>query len=145
MLPQPASFVVVDFLADPARAYKLWLRLKADGNYWGNDSVWVQFSGATNATGTPVYRTGTISGLAVNLGECLGCGVSGWGCEDAGWGAVHRNGVRLRLPAGGWQQLVIQTREDGASVDQIVLSSATYLVARPGKAKNDTTILKATQ
>jgi hypothetical protein len=53
--------------------------------------------------------------------------------------------VLLRFPAGGWQQMVIQTREDGVSVDQIVLSSATYLTARPGKAKNDTTILKATQ
>ena len=48
-------------------------------------------------------------------------------------------------PAGGRQQIHIQTREDGVSVDQIVLSSKTYLTARPGKAKNDTTILKATQ
>jgi len=142
---QPANFVRLEFIADPARTYKLWLRLKADGNYWGNDSVWVQFSGSTDPAGKPAYRIGTTSGLAVNLEECSGCGVSGWGWEDDGWGAVNRNGVLLRFPAGGWQQMVIQTREDGVSVDQIVLSSATYLTARPGKAKSDMTILKATQ
>jgi hypothetical protein len=35
-------------------------------------------------------------------------------------------------------------REDGVSVDQIVLSSEKYKSARPGTAKNDTTKLDAT-
>ena len=134
---QPGSFASVEFVADPARTYKLWLRLKADGNYWGNDSVWVQFSGSTDPAGKPAYRIGTTSGLAVNLEECSGCGVAGWGWEDDGWGAANRNGVLLRFPAGGWQQILIQTREDGVSVDQIVLSSATYL--RQGRGRRRTT------
>ena len=29
----PTPFVAIDFVVDPALAYKLWLRLKADGNY----------------------------------------------------------------------------------------------------------------
>jgi hypothetical protein len=39
---------------------------------------------------------------------------------------------------------VIQTREDGVSIDQVVLSSEKYLTTRPGKSKNDTTILQYT-
>jgi len=140
----PSSFVVLEFVADPTQTYKLWVRLKADANYWGNDSIWVQFSGAADASGRAVYRTGTTSGLAVNLEECLNCGESGWGWEDDGWGAPNRNGTTLRFPAGGRQALVIQTREDGVSFDQIVLSSDQYLTKRPGLAKNDHTILPST-
>lgn len=141
---QPANFITLAFVADPARTYKLWLRLKADGNDYGNDSVWVQFSGSATQSGSEVYRIGTMSGLAVNLEECANCGTSGWGWEDDGWGAVNRNGVTLRFPEGGQQWIRIQTREDGVSVDQIVLSAAQYVTTRPGAAKNDTTILKKT-
>jgi hypothetical protein len=133
------------FLADPAATYKPWLRLRAADNSWANDSVWVQFSAATDVNGVPAYRIGTRSGMAVNLEECLGCGLSGWGWEDDGWGAVDRNGALLRFPDGGWQQLRIQTREDGVSVDQIVLSSERYVTRRPGAAKRDATILPRTQ
>ena len=58
-------------------------------------------------------------------------GLSGWGWEDDGWGAVNKNGVTRRFPEGGWQHLIIQTREDGVSIDQIVLSAETYLTRRP--------------
>ena len=70
--------------------------------------------------------------------------MSGWGWEDDGWGAFNKNGVLLRFPDGGPQTLWIQTREDGVSVDQIVLSAEKYLTARPGAAKNDHTILPQT-
>jgi hypothetical protein len=140
----PASRLELQFIADPTQTYKLWVRLKADNNYWGNDSVWVQFTGSTNAAGTPAYRYGTTSGLAVNLEECSGCGISGWGWEDDGWGAIGRNGVTVRFPEGGYQSIVIQTREDGVSVDQVVLSAEKYLTSRPGTAKNDNTILRFT-
>jgi hypothetical protein len=40
---------------------------------------------------------------------------------------------------------MIQTREDGVSVDQIVLSADKYVTGRPGAAKNDRTILPRTQ
>jgi hypothetical protein len=140
----PSSFLELHFLADPTQTYKLWVRLKADNNFWGNDSVWVQFSGSTDPAGIAAYRIGTSSGLPVNLEECSGCGLSGWGWEDDGWGAVDRNGALLRFPEGGSQRLVIQTREDGVSIDQVVLSSEKYVKTRPGAAKNDNTILRFT-
>ncbi len=101
-------------------------------------------SGTTDRAGNTKYRPGTTSGLSVSLEECSGCGVSGWGWEDDGWGAINRNGVLLRFPEGGAQRIVIQTREDGVSIDQVVLSSEKYLTTRPGLAKNDATILPAT-
>lgn len=147
-LARPVGYLVVRFIADPTQTYKLWVRLKADRNSWANDSIWVQFNGAVDLDGNPVYRAGTTSGPAVNLEECSGCGISGWGWEDDGWGAVNRHGVLLRFPGsadGGEQYLMIQTREDGVSVDQIVLSAEKYLTGRPDTARNDTTILTPTQ
>jgi hypothetical protein len=140
-LANPTNFFEVQFLADPTQEYKLWVRMKAEGDLWSNDSVFVQFTGARDAAGSPVYEIGTTSALAVNLEECSGCGISGWGWEDDGWGAVNTNGVTLRFPQGGPQTLRVQTREDGVSIDEIVLSSAKYKSSRPGSAKNDTTIL----
>jgi len=142
--PNPANQIFLGFIPDPTQTYKLWVRLKADGNHWSNDSIWVQFNGSTDLQGNARYRVGTTSGLALNLEECLGCGVSGWGWADDGWGAPNLNGVKLRFPGGGFQHLVIQTREDGVSIDQIVLSSVVYSTTRPGPAKNDTTILPFT-
>ena len=142
--PAPDDQITIRFIADPSQSYKLWIRLKADRNNWANDSVWVQFYGATDGAGHGVYSPGTTSGLAVNLEECSGCGVSGWGWEDDGWGAVNRNGVLLRFYAAGEFAVVVQRREDGVSIDQIVLSSEKYLTVRPGAAKNDTTILPQT-
>ena len=123
-LANPTNFFEVQFIADPTQEYKLWLRMKAEGDSWANDSVFVQFTGAKDAAGNSIYEIGTTSALAVNLEECSGCGVSGWGWEDDGWGAVNVNGTTLRFPGGGPQTLRIQTREDGVSIDQIVLSSA---------------------
>jgi hypothetical protein len=140
----PASYVDFLFAADPTQTYKLWVRLKADGNSWGNDSVWLQFDGAVASDGG-TYALGTASGLPVNLEECSGCGISGWGWEDDGWGAPNRNGVTLRFPQGGFRRIRVQVREDGVSIDQIVLSAVKYRTTRPGTAKNDATILPYTQ
>ena len=145
--PGPAfenSPLILSFHADPRLTYKLWIRLKADGNSWANDSVWVQFMDATDEAGNPKYRWDSTSGLAVNLEECSGCGLSGWGWEDDGWGAPNKNGVLLRFPLrqdGDPHSILIQTREDGVSIDQVVLSAERYLTTRPGAAKNDNTIL----
>jgi hypothetical protein len=35
----PANTIRLGFVADPTQTYKLWIRLKADGNHWSNDSV----------------------------------------------------------------------------------------------------------
>ena len=144
-LANPVNYVDIYFTPDPTLEYKLWIRGKADGNSWANDSVFVQFSDAVDNAGNAVYRMGTTSGLAVNLEECSGCGISGWGWEDDGWGAVDKPGVTLRFPNLKWQHLRIQTREDGFSIDQIVLSARKYKTQRPGTAKNDNTILDRTQ
>lgn len=109
----------------------MWVRLKADANSPYNDSVWLQFTGSSYS-------------LPVNLEECSGCGESGWGWEDDGWGSVNKNGITLRFQDGGFQEILIQQREDGVSIDQIVLSSEKYLTTRPGAAKNDATILPRT-
>ena len=143
-LANPTNYIEVGFPADPTQTYKLWVRLKADGNQWSNDSVFVQFEGATDANGNPSNQIGSSSALAVNLEECSGCGVSGWGWEDDGWGAKDRNGTaRLRFPK-GFGRIRIQTREDGVSIDQVILSSNRFVTSRPGAAKNDTTILPST-
>jgi len=141
-LAQPPSYAEVPFIADPTKTYKLWVRLKSQNNAAGNDSIWLQFSGAATASGQASYRIGTTGALPVNLEECSGCGLSNWGWEDDGWGAVNRNGTLLRFPSGGAQRLRIQVREDGVSVDQIVLSAVKYRTARPGLAKHDTVIVE---
>ena len=140
-LAETENFVQFWFAPDPTLEYKLWIRLKAQNNSWANDSVWVQFSDAVDSTGNPIFRQGTTQGMAVNLEECSGCGISGWGWEDDGWGSVNRNGMLLRFPRIGTQTITIQTREDGVMIDQIVLSAQKYKTTRPGAAKNDTTII----
>jgi hypothetical protein len=144
-LASPVDYVDIYFTPDPTLEYKLWIRGRADGNSWANDSVFVQFSDSVDNAGNAVYRMGTTSALAVNLEECSGCGISGWGWEDDGWGAVNTPGVTLRFPKPQPQRIRIQTREDGFSIDRIVLSARKYKTQRPGAAKNDTTILERTQ
>jgi phosphatidylserine/phosphatidylglycerophosphate/cardiolipin synthase-like enzyme len=137
----PTSYVEVSFNAEAGQPYRLWLRLRAQNNYWANDSVHVQFSGSTNASGAAVYRIGTTASAEVNLEDCGGCGVSGWGWQDNGYGAGVLGPV-VYFATTGPQTLRIQRRDDGVSIDQIVLSPATYLNSAPGTLKNDTTILQ---
>lgn len=140
-LAEPTNYVEYLVVADSTQVYKLWMRLRADRNYWGNDSLYVQFEGAVDAAGNPVYQIGTTSALAINLEECSGCGISGWGWEDDGWGAKDLTSTtRLRFPT-SVARMRIQTREDGVAFDQITFSARKYLTTRPGTAKNDTTIL----
>ena len=86
---------------------------------------------------TVVQQTGA---PLLGLGLPLVAGLSNWGWEDNGWG----NGVlgpQIFFAASGPQRIRIQPREDGLSIDQIVLSPARYLTTAPGPTKNDTTIL----
>jgi hypothetical protein len=131
------------FDAEAGMPYRLWIRGKAQSDYWGNDSVHVQFSGSVSASGAPVWRIGTTSGTEVNLEECSGCGLSSWGWQDNGWG-VNALGPEVRFAQPGPQTIRIQVREDGLSIDQILLSPSLYLTQAPGGAKNDTTILPPT-
>ena len=140
----PADYVDITFNADAGKQYRLWLRGQADNNSWANDSVFVQFGGSLNTLGQAAYRIGTTSALEVNLEDCSGCGLSGWGWQDDGWG-VGVLGPTFSFQTSGLQTMRIQTREDGISIDQIVLSSYSYLFSSPGLLKNDNTILQSTQ
>jgi PKD repeat protein len=105
--------------------------------------VFAQFSGSVDYAGNPNYRIGTADGLAINLEDCFGCGLQGFGWQDTGWGSGVFGPV-IYFQTTGTQTLRIQNREDGLAIDQIVLSPATYLNSSPGLLFNDSRILPST-
>lgn len=135
----PASYFELSFYAEAGRGYRLWVRGRADNDSWTNDSVFVQFSGSANESGAAEYRTGSTSAAVVSIEQGSGAGLAGWGWQDNGYSGF---GPLIWFPVSGSQTLRVQQREDGISIDQIVLSAGTYLSAAPGAAKNDTTILR---
>jgi hypothetical protein len=139
-LANPPSYFEMTFNAQANTAYHLWMRGKAQNDSPYNDSVHVQFSDSVDATGASVFRIGTTTSTEYNLEDCSGCGVSGWGWQDNGWG-VGVMGPHIYFAATGTHTIRVQVREDGLSIDQIVLSPSTYLNSAPGALKNDTTIL----
>jgi hypothetical protein len=140
----PVNYFELTFDAEANRAYRLWIRGIADRDFWGNDSVHVQFSDSTDASDAPRWRIGSTSSTEVNLEDCSGCGLRGWGWQDNGWG-VGVSGPLIKFASTGSHVIRVTTREDGFSIDQIVLSSSRYLSSAPGALKNDTTILAKTQ
>ena len=139
-LANPVHYFEMNFGALAGRPYHLWIRGKALSNSGYNDSVWVQFDGSVDSGGTPKYRIGTASGTYVNLEETSGAGVNGWGWQDNGFGAGVL-GPDIYFAADGTQTIRVQVREDGFSIDQIVLSPDTYLTSSPGGTKLDETKL----
>ena len=119
--------------------YHVWLRLRAGNDSKFNDSVWVQFSDAVDASGAAVFGIGTSSGLLVNLQSCNGCALSGWGWIDGAYWLTRASTVSFTTT--GTHTVRIQTREDGVSIDQVVISAATYLTNAPGPVINDATIV----
>jgi len=126
----PANYFDMLFEAEAGKSYRLWVHGRADGNYWGNDSVFVQFSRSVDGSGAAVYRIGSTSATQVNIEDCSGCGLSGWMWQDNGFGS-NVLGPVIRFATSGTQQIRVQTREDGLAIDQIVLSPATYLTSQP--------------
>jgi hypothetical protein len=138
-LASPADYVDVAFSAPANTPYRLWLRLRASANSKLNDSVWVQYSDAF-ADGSPLFKTSTSSGLLVNLATDAGAAsLSGWGWHNGAYWLSQPTTVTFG--GGGVHTLRIQTREDGAEIDQIVLSPATYFDTSPGPVSNDLTIV----
>jgi len=137
----PANYVELTFQAAAGVDYHLWLRMKADNDHWANDSVWVQFSDSVDASGNSMWQTGTTSATAVSLEDCTNCGEQGWGWNDNGYGT---GGVPVRFASSGTHTIRIQQREDGISIDQIVLSSAEWATTAPGASRYDAMILSAT-
>lgn len=138
-LGEPTDYFDLTFDAQAGIPYRLWIRARADLDSWANDSAFVQFSGAVTSTGTPTWRIGTTSATEMILEDCNGCGVSGWGWQDNGWGTL---GPLVYFETSGPQTIRIQTREDGLSIDQILLSRETFLTSPPGTLKNDGTIFR---
>ena len=139
-LASPVNYVEFAFTAEAGRAYRLWIRGKADRNAYVNDSAYVQFSGSVTASGAPAFRIGTTGATTYVLEECNGCAISGWGWEDNGYGAGTL-GPLIYFAQSGPQRIRVQTREDGLSFDQVVLSPATWLTRSPGAVRNDSTIV----
>jgi hypothetical protein len=137
-LANPAHYVDLDFDVTPGVGYQVWLRLRAQNDNWANDSVYVQFSGAFNEAHQPVFRIGSTQAGTTSLEQCTGCGVQGWGWEDLVFGPGVGGPISFDQAR---QRIRIQTREDGVSIDQIVLSTVRYRMSAPGANKNDATIV----
>jgi hypothetical protein len=137
-LANPVNYFEMTFQAEAGVAYHLWMRGKADKNGWANDSVYVQFSGTVSSGGAPLYRIGTTSSTALSIEDGTNAGLSGWGWADDSYGGFASP---LFFAASGPQTLRVQVREDGLSLDQIVLSAGSYFTAAPGATKNDATRL----
>ena len=133
-LANPTNYFELTVNVEANVPYHLWARLKPQDDYWANESVFIQFSGGSQ------YPIGTTTGADVNLEDCSGCGVQGWGWQDNAWG-IGVQAQTITFSTGGAKTLRVQTREDGTYIDQIVLSPRTYLTTAPGPLKNDATIL----
>jgi hypothetical protein len=137
-LAAPADYFETTFYAESGRPYRLWIRGKAAGNAYANDSVYVQFSGSVTSSGAATWRIATTSATSVVIEDCSGCGLAGWGWADNGYGTL---GPVVYFTQTGAQRMRIQRREDGIAIDQIVLSPQLFLTQAPGATKNDGTIM----
>jgi len=138
-LAAPASYFELTFQADAGVAYHLWMRGKAVSNYWGNDSVYVQYSDSVTSAGAATARIGSTSAQTVSIENGTNAGLAGWGWNDDGYEGL---GGSIYFATTGMHTVRVQVREDGISIDQIVLSPSAYLTTAPGAAKNDTTIVQ---
>jgi hypothetical protein len=139
-LAAPTSYVEFKVNVAAGVPYHLWMRMRAAGDAYSNDSLFVQFSGAVNAQGSAIARIGTTGALAVVLEEGNGAGVAGWGWNDDVYGAAAGP---VYFAASGVQTIRIQQREDGIMWDQLVLSSGAHLTSSPGSTRGDATHLDA--
>jgi hypothetical protein len=137
-IANPASYVEATFPAAAGVPYRVWVRLRADSDYYGNDSIYVQFSGSTTSTGSGAWRIGTSEALPIILEEGRDAGVAGWGWNDASYGSLA---APVYFDDDGVQRIRVQQREDGVRIDQIVITAGDYFDARPGALRGDTTIL----
>jgi phosphatidylserine/phosphatidylglycerophosphate/cardiolipin synthase-like enzyme len=143
-LAAPPSYVETEFSAMSGVAYHMWVRLRAQDDSTSNDSVHVQFSDAVTGAGSTTRTMGIGSSSSAEFiiqdGPSAG-GSNQWGWADNGWGVP---GQPIYFQTTGTHTLRIQAREDGAIVDQIVLSPDTYITNAPGPRASDTTILPET-
>jgi glucose/arabinose dehydrogenase/PKD repeat protein len=139
-LASPSAAFELSFTAEAGRPYRLWIRGQAERNSYSNDSAYVQFSGSVTSAGAPTFRIGSASATTYVLEDCSGCGLGGWGWQDNAYGPGAL-GPAIYFATTGPQTLRIQNREDGLSIDQVILSPTAYFSRPPGATKNDTTIV----
>jgi endonuclease/exonuclease/phosphatase family metal-dependent hydrolase len=142
--PSTTDYIELTFTPRTGKDYRLWIRGRATGNAYSNDSMFVQFSNATTTSNQQLWRIGTTSALAWSLEESSSAGVSGWGWQDSStWVTTGPRplGPLLRFDSSAPQKIRISARQDGVLVDQVVLSGSTYLSRAPGSETNDATIL----
>jgi hypothetical protein len=138
----PANYFELAFPAKAGMPYHVWVRMRADGNSTANDSVHIQFDAATTGDGTPFAPIGTNSSAEFVLQAGSGAAApQGWGWTENGWGSF---GTHLYFASTGTQRLRVQQREDGPTIDQIVISADAFLTTAPGARRNDATILPRT-
>ena len=135
----PANYFEMTFSANAGTAYRLWFRGKAASNSWSADSAFIQFNDSVTSSGASAFRIGSTAATTVTIEDCSGCGVSGWGWNDNYYGKSQ--GSLIYFKTTGTHTIRVQNREDGLSIDQIVLSPVLYRSAAPGDNKNDDTIL----
>jgi regulation of enolase protein 1 (concanavalin A-like superfamily) len=141
-LASPANYFEQTFTAQAGTAYHLWVRLRAQNDSTSNDSIHVQFSDSLDAAGSATMRIGTTSSAEVVLqnGD-TGSAPQGYGWADNGWNMM---GPNIYFATTGTHTVRVQQREDGAIVDEIVLSPSNYLCGPPGSRLSDVTILPST-
>jgi phosphatidylserine/phosphatidylglycerophosphate/cardiolipin synthase-like enzyme len=139
-LAAPVDYFEMTFIARAGVPYRLWVRGQAEKNSYNNDSVFVQFSDSVTATGTPSIRIGTTAGTSVTIEDQPSAGLSSWGWAD---NLVGGNAAPIYFETDGEHTIRVQRREDGISIDQIVLSRDAFLTTSPGFTKNDGTLLLA--
>ena len=141
-LASPADYFEMSFDAQAGVPYRLWIRGKAASNSWANDSAFVQFSDSVTSGGAATWRIGTTSATTVPIEDCTNGGLSSWGWNDNLTNdAAGALGTPVYFATTGTHTVRVQMREDGLSIDQIVLSSSVFMNQAPGTTKNDGTIL----
>jgi len=97
------------------------------------------FSDSTDSNNAPYARIGTTNSAEFVLQNGpKGSHPQAWGWTDNGWGSL---GPNVFFSTTGTHTIRIQQREDGAIVDQIVISADAYLKLAPGTRTNDTMIV----
>jgi endonuclease/exonuclease/phosphatase family metal-dependent hydrolase len=136
----PADYFEMTFEALGGIPYHLWFRARADRDFYGNDSVSVQFSDSVTAAGAATARIGSTSAASMVLEDGPNAVIAGWGWQDNGYGP-GLFGSDIYFAQSGTHTIRVQRREDGVAIDQIVLSAGRFLHAAPGAVRNDATIL----
>jgi len=126
-LANPANYFEITFSAQSGRAYQLWLRARTLGST-PRGAVYVQFSDSLTGSGKAIDRIGTTSATTVALQSCSGISQPGWSWHDNG---VCSLGHPLYFKNSGTHTIRVQIRQDGISLDQILISPQRYLSTAP--------------